>query len=423
MTGRRVAAGAVLVGLLVGAGVAGGRAASISLTSQTLTPYRTCTLTATPATATVEIDTTARQGSATSNFGTLTTLTVSSASAANQRTYLRFDMTRCIPAIPAAAIVRLATLRVFATALPAVCRTVDLFPSTATWTEAGLTWNNQPFGTTINNPASASRSGTFDIGTPVGCQNRTNNAYVVGGTVTTDVAAFVAGSTTNFGWMLRDDVEGSATARTTTFSAKNLGTAAQGPQARDHLRDGAMRRGHIGLALLMALLAAWFVFLRPVSLGGSALYIVIRGDSMEPNYLSGDLLVVQAAPSYGTGDVIAYRVPSGEVGEGIVVVHRIVGGSTGGGFEMRGDNNPSTDPWTPHGTDVVGKAWVLVPGLGRVLVAIRQPLVLAALAASLVVGFVIWRGPTGRLPAPAPVAAPRAAPSARDRLRREGRLR
>src|SRR6185436_1784429 len=115
---------------------------------------------------------------------------------------------------------RLATLRNYVTVLPAACRTVDIFRVTATWTEAGLTWNNQPFGTAINNPASASRTGTFDVGTPVGCQNRTTNSYVVGGTVTTDVAAFVAGGSTNFGWMLRDDVEGSATARTTTFSAK-----------------------------------------------------------------------------------------------------------------------------------------------------------------------------------------------------------
>jgi len=191
-----------------------------------------------------------------------------------------------------------------------------------------------------------------------------------------------------------------------------------------------MKAGHVGLAVLMVLLAAWFVFLRPVSLGGSVLYVVIRGDSMEPSYLSGDLLIVQAATSYGTSDVIAYRVPSGEVGEGIVVVHRIAGGSASEGFQMRGDNNPSSDPWTPRGTDVVGKAWVLIPGLGRVLVAIRQPLVLAALAASLVVGFIIWRGPTGRLPAPAPMPAGsrrshRARPPASppDRLPREGRLR
>jgi hypothetical protein len=227
---RRAALTAVLVGVLIGVGTAAGRAASLSLTSQTLTPYRTCVLTATPAAATVEIDTTARQANAGTNFGTVNTLTVASANAANQRTYLRFDLTQCTPAIPASATVRLATLRLFVTGLPAVCRTVDLFRVTATWTETGLTWTNQPFGTAINNPPTASRTGSFDVGTPVGCQNRTNNAYVVGGTVTTDVAAFVSGGATNFGWMLRDDVEGSTPARTTTFSAKNAGNAVRGPQ-------------------------------------------------------------------------------------------------------------------------------------------------------------------------------------------------
>ncbi len=125
---------------------------------------------------------------------------------------------------------RLATLRLYATVLPAVCRTVDLFPATASWTEAAITWNNQPFGTTLNNPASGSRTGTFNIGAVAGCQNLTANAYIVGATVTSDVASFVAGSTTNFGWMLRDDVEASATARTTTFATKNLGTVGQAPQ-------------------------------------------------------------------------------------------------------------------------------------------------------------------------------------------------
>jgi hypothetical protein len=48
--------------------------------------------------------------------------------------------------------------------------------------------------------------------------------------VTADVSSFVAGTASNFGWMLRDDVEGSATAYTETFSAKNLGTASQAPQ-------------------------------------------------------------------------------------------------------------------------------------------------------------------------------------------------
>ena len=229
MNGRWARVMAGIAGIVLGFGMLPGSAASLSLTSQRLTPYRTCTITATPATTTAVTDTTARQGTANGNFGTLTTLTVSSATNANQRTYLRFDLTVCSPAIPATAIVRLATLRLYMTAVPAACRVLDLFPVTAAWVETTLTWNNQPFGTAINNPPTGSRSGTFSVGTPVGCQNRVAG-YVTGGTVTSDVASFVAGSVTNFGWMIRDDTEGSGTTRTSTFSAKELANVAQEPQ-------------------------------------------------------------------------------------------------------------------------------------------------------------------------------------------------
>jgi hypothetical protein len=217
-----------LIALSVGLTVRFGAAASLSVGSQKITPYRSCTITATPSSTTAVIDAGVREATATTNFGTATTNSVSSAAAANQRTYIRFDLSQCSPTIPSTATIRLATLRIYVSALPAVCRTIDIFRSTATWTEAAITWNNQPFGTTLNNPASASRTGTFNVGTPAGCQNLAAG-YVVGATVTTDVAAFVSG-TSNYGWMLRDDVEGSATARTTTFSAKNLGTLAQTPQ-------------------------------------------------------------------------------------------------------------------------------------------------------------------------------------------------
>ena len=218
-------------GFLLAVGVLSGSAASLSLTSQNFTPYRTCTITATPATTTAVIDTTARQGTANGNFGAVNPLTVQSGSnpALNQRTYIRFDLTVCSPAIPASAIVRLATLRLYMTAAPSACRVLDLFPATAAWVETTLTWNNQPFGTTVNNPPTGSRSGTFSVG-PAVCQNQAAGAYVVGGTVTADVASFVAGTATNFGWMIRDDTEGSAATRTATFAAKELGTVAQEPQ-------------------------------------------------------------------------------------------------------------------------------------------------------------------------------------------------
>lgn len=223
---RRLLAFGAVLGLALSTSFAS--AASLALTSQNLTPYRTCIVSGFPITTTAVPDASVRQASATSNFGTQTTNDVASSSNANRRLYIRFDLTACVPAIPASATVRLATLRMYASALPAACRTLDLFPATAAWTEAAITWNNQPFGTTVNNPATGSRTASFDVGTPVGCANRVVGFAPV--TVTTDVAAWVAGSSTNNGWMIRDDTENSATARTTTFSAKNLGTAAQAPE-------------------------------------------------------------------------------------------------------------------------------------------------------------------------------------------------
>ena len=222
--------GALVCALLIGLSVDIGAAASLTLTSQALTPYRTCTLTATPVATPIVADAVVQQATPAGNFGALTSMNVASGVGVNRRMYLRYDLSQCIPAIPSTAVVRLASLRLFSTALPAACRTIDLFRVTAAWGETTITWNNQPFGTTINNPPTAARSGSFDVGTPAGCQNLTNNAYVSGATVTADVGAFVAGTSTNFGWMLRDDAENSATTRTWTASTKELGTLAQAPQ-------------------------------------------------------------------------------------------------------------------------------------------------------------------------------------------------
>ena len=233
--GWRSPAGALLglglaLGILGGPSIEPGDAASLPVGSSALTPYQTCVLTAATTTTTVVADAEVRQSNGATKYGTATSLTVTSSGSANRRVYVSFDLSACSPTIPSGATIRLATLRLYATALPGACRTLDLFRVTAAWTEAAVTWNNQPFGTAINNPATASRSSAFDVGTPAGCQNRTSGAYVIGADVTADVVAFVGGGTTNRGWMIRDDAEGSATARTATFASKELGTLARAPQ-------------------------------------------------------------------------------------------------------------------------------------------------------------------------------------------------
>jgi len=229
MRGRWLVA-ALTFGVVCGPILRPGAAASLSLGSQPLTPFRTCSITATPAAAAAISDASVRQASPGSNFGAATTNNVASGNGVNRRLYLSFDLATCSPAIPAAAVVRLATLRLYVTAVPAACRTVDLFRVPSPWSEVSITWTNQPFGTALNSPPAASASGSYTIGSPVGCGNRTTATYLTGATVTADVAAFVAGSATNYGWMLRDDAEGSATTYTSTYSAKELGTVAQAPQ-------------------------------------------------------------------------------------------------------------------------------------------------------------------------------------------------
>ena len=170
----------------------------------------------------------------------------------------------------------------------------------------------------------------------------------------------------------------------------------------------------VRLLVVVALLGGWALYLRPTSLGGPAVYLVIRGDSMSPTFESGDLVVLQASDRFAVGDVVGYRVPAGELGAGRLVVHRIVGGDPDGGFVVLGDGNPAIDPWQPTARDVVGRAWVAVPGLGRLIAALHQPILLAALAAAIVVAAIVARpmrdkpgaSPRGSRPRPSVVPSP-----------------
>ncbi len=218
-----------LLGAVGFATAATGFAATFPVASKSLTLPKTCVLTANPSTTTVESDSAVRQASATTKFGTATSANVTSSNNANIRSYIKFDLTKCSPAIPAAAAVKLATLRLYITAVPNACRTQDIFRVAASWTETGITWNNQPFGTAINNPAQGQRTAFIDVGSAP-CANSAAGQYVSGWTVTTDVRNFVSGAQTNFGWMIRDDVENSGTARASAYSTKDDGTLARAPQ-------------------------------------------------------------------------------------------------------------------------------------------------------------------------------------------------
>lgn len=167
---------------------------------------------------------------------------------------------------------------------------------------------------------------------------------------------------------------------------------------------GRMRRrlvANLAFAVLFtAACGAWFVSLRPASLGGPATYVIVRGISMEPTYHDGDLVIVRRRPAYQMGDIVAYTIPAGEVGGGLSVIHRIIGGSPDAGFTTKGDNNAESDPWRPTIGQIEGTTWLVLPRAGAIMSILRTPIMMASLAAAIAVAMIVYRqggqeGPEG----------------------------
>ena len=158
---------------------------------------------------------------------------------------------------------------------------------------------------------------------------------------------------------------------------------------RRTIRDGAT------WAFMILAAVGWFALMRPTTLGGDVGYIVVRGNSMEPSLASGDLVLTRPSSAPKVGDIVAYRVPADTVGAGMVVIHRVVEVTADGHLVLQGDNAPHLDPWSPGPGEVVGTMWVHVPFVGRVLAVLHDPVMLGALAASLVVPAVLL-SPTRR---------------------------
>jgi len=144
------------------------------------------------------------------------------------------------------------------------------------------------------------------------------------------------------------------------------------PRTRSHRR----RRISALVVVLGVLAAAWF-FLAPPSIGGDTTYVVTDGISMHPRIHTGDLALVRPASSYRVGDIVAYRNPELHV----VVLHRIHSISPSGRYRFKGDNNSWIDPGSVTSSAIVGKMWVLAPGLGGDLRTLHSPPIMATMAA------------------------------------------
>ena len=141
----------------------------------------------------------------------------------------------------------------------------------------------------------------------------------------------------------------------------------------------------LGVPAFLGVGLVWLVFLRPIPLGGDVAYIKVAGDSMEPAFHGGDLVVVRSQTKYQRGDVIAYRADGG------IVIHRIVGGDSQSGFDTQGDNRPLTDGWRPVADQIVGGQVAHIPVAGVLTNYLQNPAVLAC-ATFAAVAFIIGTG-------------------------------
>jgi signal peptidase I len=142
---------------------------------------------------------------------------------------------------------------------------------------------------------------------------------------------------------------------------------------------------HASALAFAALAAAGFLF-------GPFGHLIVSGTSMEPSLRGGDLVLTLERRGYRHGDVVAFRVPSGQTGAGTVVIHRIVGGSAASGYVVRGDNRDHADLWRPRPHDVTGATILRIPFAGLGLAHLRSPLGLALLAGAIAAAFAAGTG-------------------------------
>jgi signal peptidase I len=144
-------------------------------------------------------------------------------------------------------------------------------------------------------------------------------------------------------------------------------------------RHRSVRVGVV-LATQLAVVAALGWYCLPQRLGGRADWVMVSGTSMLPRFHTGDLVLAEHQSSYHVGEVVAYRVPKGQVGAGYVVIHRIVGGNGQTGWKLQGDNRTAPDLWHPTDHDVIGSKLLRIPKAWFVLRLFHMPLMLGLFA-------------------------------------------
>lgn len=122
------------------------------------------------------------------------------------------------------------------------------------------------------------------------------------------------------------------------------------------------------LILVIALTSMWFAF-APTNLGGRTSYVIVQGNSMEPDFHLGDLAIIRTASSYKINDIVTYW-------DEIIqahVIHRIIAIEQDR-FILQGDNNGWIDTTQPSSDDILGKLWIHIPHAGKFMDWMKEPI-------------------------------------------------
>ena len=139
--------------------------------------------------------------------------------------------------------------------------------------------------------------------------------------------------------------------------------------------------------LLVGMAMAWLIF-APMQFGGLVAYVIVNGNSMQPLYQQGDLVIVHKAAEYRVGDIVTYRNP--DIGP---VIHRIIG-QQGDHYILKGDHNTWTDSFLPLSADIIGKAWIQLRSVGKIFGYLRNPWILSIAVACIGALFLFTAIPT-----------------------------
>jgi len=125
---------------------------------------------------------------------------------------------------------------------------------------------------------------------------------------------------------------------------------------------------------IVMMIVTWLAF-APTQAGGMASYIIVIGNSMEPNFHIGDLVITHQESIYQIGNAVVYR----NLELSNFVFHRIISQKMER-YMLKGDNNAWTDTYQPSREEVLGKLWLYVPRGGVYIQKIRNPLTMALIA-------------------------------------------